>query len=167
MLLPPIALVSFFEDALGAVGEIGFAIKLMALVYILFWLYMTFQDNQMIFGFVSLIAAYFIIFHSPVILTLAIVVLLMTSGMFIQQTLMFGLFPLMGKGSMGENIDHEAHMEGERAQRLQMQMQKGAQLGEEDRQFMAQYQARQQMAEAQMQQFASAYSSQVGMRRMR
>jgi hypothetical protein len=186
----PLSILGDFSDTLG---ELGFVIRLMAFVYILFWLFATFQDNQIVFGFTSLIAAYFVIFYASVIVVLAVVVLLMVNGMFIQQSLMFGLFPTLGRDQHGSPIDYGMQMEEMKKQELHAQLNAGRQVSEQDMQFLAQAQQRQEIAQQQVTQamqsmgqpssqpqggfgFAqpqtsqlsdSLSSQQVGMRRMR
>ncbi len=153
MLLPALALASFFTDPLGAFEEIGFVVRVMAFVYILFWLYATFQDNQILFGFTTLVAAYSVLFYSPVIIVLAAVVLLMVNGMFLQQAVMFGLFPSLSRDQMGNPVDYGHQEEMMRAQNLQTRLEAGARLSDQEMQFMAGVQHRQALANAQVQQF--------------
>ena len=187
-MLPAAAIVplaSFFTDPGEALGEIGFVIRLMSFVYILFWLYATFQENQLLFGFTALIAAYFVIFYAPVVVVLAAVVLIMVNGMFLQQALMFGLFPAMGRNQMGMPVDYAHEEEAMQAQNLQSRLQAGQQLSEQEMQFLAQVQQRQEIAQSQIQQVMgsgdhgdahsffggvqgaqqAAFMNQVGMRR--
>ncbi len=149
----PIAAVmplSILGDLGETIGELGFVLRLMAFVYILFWLFATFQDNQLLFGFTALIAAYFTIFYAPVIVVLASVVLLMVNGMFIQQSLMFGLFPALGRDQHGSPIDYPQQMEQMKSQELHSQLNAGRQISEKDMQFLAQMQQRQEIAQAQV-----------------
>jgi len=155
-MLAPVALVSLsFLDEFGeTLGELGFVIRLMAFVYILFWLFATFQDNQVLFGFTALIAAYFVIFYASVIVVLAAVVLLMVNGMFLQQSIMFGLFPAMGRDQMGHPVDYAHQNEMMQMQQLQTRMEAGQKLSDQEMQFMAQAQQRQSMVQSQLQQYS-------------
>lgn len=139
---------------LESVGDISFVIKLMALVYIVFYLYQTFAESQVLFGLATLGAGYFILFYSSVFVALAIVVLLMVTGMWLQQSLQFGLFPLLGVGQQGMGGGGGQ----EEMQAIQQKMQLGQQLSEHEM----------QMAQAMEQQQQAAYNSQymqAGMRR--
>lgn len=139
---------------LESVGDISFVIKLMALVYIVFYLYQTFAESQVLFGLATLGAGYFILFYSSVFVALAIVVLLMVTGMWLQQSLQFGLFPLLGVGQQG--MAGGGGQEEMRA--IQQKMQLGQQLSEREQQMAA------SMEQQQMQSYNSQYM-QAGMRR--
>lgn len=178
-MIAPVAFValSFLDDFGETLGELGFVIRLMSFVYILFWLFATFQDNQVVFGFTSLIAAYFVIFYAPVIVILAAVVLLMINGMFIQQSLMFGIMPALGRNPQTFGaMDYGYEAEQMKAQELHSQLNAGRQISEPDLAFLAQMQQRQEIAQAQIGQAGQSQGSQlsanmsqmqVGMRRMR
>lgn len=80
-----------FETA----GDIAFVIKLMSFVYIVFWLYQTFAESQVLFGLSALGAGYFMLFHSTVFVSLALLVLLMVMGNWLQQGIQFGISPFL------------------------------------------------------------------------
>ena len=142
---------------LDSVGDIAFVIKLMALVYVIFYLYQTFAESQVLFGLATLGAGYFILFYSSVFVALAIVVLLMVTGMWLQQSLQFGLFPLLGIGQGG--MMHGGGGE-EEMRAIQQKMALGQQLTEQEQQMMQSME--QQQYQMQQQQY------QMGMnRRMR
>ncbi|GEM_PF-2616832 len=144
-----IALLSIAGDGglLDSVGDIAFVVKLMALVYIVFYLYQTFaESSQVLFGLSVLGAGYFILFYSSVFVSLAIVVLLMMTGMWIQQSLQFGLFPLLGinpgMGGGGGASEHEM-------QAIQQKMALGQQLSQEEMQMAQSMEQQQMMAQQQ------------------
>ncbi len=151
--VPAVVLASFFSDPLGAFEEIAFVVRVMSFVYILFWLFTTFQDNQLLFGFTALVAAYFVLFNSPVIIVLAAVVLLMVNGMFLQQSIMFGLFPALSRDQMGNTVDYAHQEEMMRAQNLENRLAAGERLNEQEMRFVSGVHQRQALANAQVQQF--------------
>ncbi len=138
---------------LESVGDIAFVIKIMSFVYILFWLYQTFAESQVLFGLSALGAGYLILFSSTVFVALAVVVLLMVMGMWLQQSLQFGLFPLLGVGQGGMMGGG-----GEEMGRIQQKLQLGQQLTAEEAQMAQSMQAQQEQAYYQQQ-------MQAGMRR--
>jgi len=130
------------------IGDISFVIKLMALVYIVFYLYQTLAESQVLFGLAALGAGYFILFYSSVFIALAIVVLLMMTGMWLQQALQFGLFPLLGVGMMEQGGGGEIA-------KIQQKMNSGLPVSHEEMAMMEE-----QMAAEQQQRYMQA-----GMRR--
>lgn len=152
-MLPVVLHIAGDGGLLESVGDIAFVVKLMALVYIIFYLYQTFAESQVLFGLSVLGAGYFILFYSSVFVALAVVVLLMMTGMWIQQSLQFGLFPLLGiNPGMPSGGASEEEMRA-----IQQKMALGQQLSGEEMQL-AQAMEQQQAQSAQ-------YMGQMGMRR--
>ncbi|MFH0835676.1 MAG: hypothetical protein V1834_00765 [Candidatus Micrarchaeota archaeon] len=92
MLLP--ASVFFITDTLN---DMGFVIRVIVFSYILFWLYITFREAQLLFGLTAIIASYFVLFHS--ISTTVLIILFFAFVIFgtqLQMVLQFGLLPLLG-----------------------------------------------------------------------
>ena len=76
-------------------SDIGFVIKIMALAYIIFWLYLTFRDSQMLFGLGAIIASYFMLTSAiPLIFIVVIFIVFVVMGNQLQMLLMFGVFPV-------------------------------------------------------------------------
>lgn len=142
---------------LESVGDIAFVVKLMAFVYVVFYLYQTFAESQVLFGLSVLGAGYFILLYSSVFVALAIVVLLMVTGMWLQQSLQFGLFPLLG---IGQGMPMGGGASEEEMHAIQQKMALGQQLSQEEMQMM------QAMEQQQMQQsqYNAQYMRQIGMR---
>ncbi len=78
------------DSILSTINDMSFVIKVIALVYLIYVFYITFGENQIIFLGVTLIASYFILFHSPVILTIAIIAFIAINPYFFQN-ISFGL----------------------------------------------------------------------------
>ncbi|MBI4406779.1 hypothetical protein HY571_02600 [Candidatus Micrarchaeota archaeon] len=77
--------------------DLVFIVKLIVFVYLLYWLFITFRENQIVLGLFSIAAAYFLFFHS---VSLVVFVLLffafVVMGMHFQFIIDMGVLPILG-----------------------------------------------------------------------
>ncbi len=86
----------FSLDIMDAIVELDFAVKVFVFAYLLFWLYTTFGDQQILFGLGASVAFFFLFFYG--LPTIAVVVLFFAVFMFgsiFQQLIMFGIIPAL------------------------------------------------------------------------
>ena len=78
-------------------NDMAFVVKVIVFSYMLFWLYMTFREAQLLFGVTAIIASYFILFHAiSTTMLLILFFIFVVFGMQLQMVLQFGLLPLLG-----------------------------------------------------------------------
>ena len=126
--------VFFITDLLDTVGDISFVIKVMGFAYVLFWLYITFQESQILFGLSSIGLGYLLLFHSPWFVSLAAAVFLMMAGGQLQMSIQFGLFPFLQHHSM-ESQQREQELMQKRQGELQENAERGSISQEETREY--------------------------------
>lgn len=128
-------------------NELDFVMRVIVFSYLLFWLYITFRDVQVLFGLASLITGYFIFAHGLSITLLTIFFMaFVVMGSHLQMFIQFGLMPSLGFQHAGDRFSkmHEGEAMGQMAQ-LQQAVESG-QITMEQAQQMAQ-QAQTQEAE--------------------
>ena len=140
-------------DFLDSVGELYFVVQIMAFTYMIYFLYMTFRDAQLLFGLSSLAAGYFIFVHGISSVFLAsFFVFVVIFGMSIQQAVQFGLLPLLGYHQEGDRFVNTKEMQKQQQEAQQMeQVEKRAQAGEaseEEIGWLSQQMAKQQMGQS-------------------
>lgn len=80
-----------FLDLVDTANDISFVIRIMAFAYITYYLFITLNEQPAVFGLATILAGYFLLFHSPVIFVIAVVVLFVVFGSWIQQNIIFGI----------------------------------------------------------------------------
>lgn len=91
-----------FDGIMDTAGDMAFVIRIMALVYIIYWLFVTFNENMTLFGLAAVIVSYFMLFHSPIVIIIAVLILLVVFGSQLQMSLQFGLLQPMQQVHMEE-----------------------------------------------------------------
>ncbi|MFQ5405867.1 MAG: hypothetical protein ACE5DI_01780 [Candidatus Micrarchaeia archaeon] len=82
--------------ALGVLEDFDFVIRIVVFSYLLYWLYMTFNELPVLFGISALVAGFFMLFYSfPTIFLVILFFLIVVMGSMLQQLLLFGVYPLM------------------------------------------------------------------------
>ncbi len=119
-------LFSLFDSFSETLGDLAFVIKLMALVYIIYVLYITFAENQVIFGGAALMVSYLILFHSPIVLVLALLVFVAINPFFLQN-LFFGLQSVQQIEQL-----HQEEMHHHRFATVQQSIERGEALNPDD-----------------------------------
>lgn len=133
----------FFLNELVADGmEIAFVIKLMAFVYMLFWLYYTFNRIPVLFGITSVILAYFMFIYSiPTLLLVLFLIGFVFLGSQLQMIVMFGLSPIartfFGIDLTGQEEAMKAKHEYE-TNAIYAKVNQGQRLSEEEHAFLQQ-----------------------------
>lgn len=134
-------------------GDLGFVIKVIAFAYLTYYLYIMFAENQAIFGLVVIGVGYFLMFHAPVIIAIALIVFFVVFGQVIQMNVQFGIqMPL-------EQMHQAQAMEQMDA--IQNKINRGMQLSQAEAELWT------QANQAQMQQQAGEEYQQQMMQRMR
>ena len=139
--------------------DIGFVIQIMALAYIIFWLYLTFRESQVLFGISAIIASYFMLTVAlPTVLVVIVFILFVVMGNQMQMLLMFGIEPVLG--FLGIHITERGKMEVEqnRMMGIQKKVEQGQMLSQQEEQFLM----KQQQHSAAMEQ----HTQQMQMQRM-
>lgn len=127
-----------FSSIISTINDMSFVIKIIALVYLIYVLYITFSENQVIFLGASLIGAYLILFHSPIILTLVVIAFISINPYFFQN-IAFGLSSVNDvRGMMGQE-----HIQN-RIANVEMSLQKGEPVDPGEMEFYQQYAQNQQ-----------------------
>ena len=138
-------------EFLETLGELYFVIQVMVFAYMLFFLYMTFRDAQVLFGLSSLLAGYFIFVHGvSVTILVSIFVFVVIFGMSIQQAIQFGLLPLLGYAQHGDRFVKTNEMEQQGQEKQMQEVYKRAQVGqasEEELEWLQQQMSQQQMGQ--------------------
>lgn len=96
-------------------SDLGLVVKILVFCYLLYWLFITFREQQLVLGIATIIAAYFMFFHavSVTVLVLLFFVFIVMSGHF-QFIIDMGLVPILGffgfkeaHGPMAEQMEME------------------------------------------------------------
>lgn len=131
-------------DIADTVGDLAFVIRIMSFTYIVYWLFVTLNEQMALFGLATILAGYFLLFHSPLIVVIALIVLLVLFGGQLQMNIQFGLLSPVQQmeeaKAMEERAESQRHF-----QSAQDKMAQGAQFYElqeaEQQALMAQQQA--------------------------
>ncbi|VVB71436.1 Uncharacterised protein [uncultured archaeon] len=139
-------------DILGDIANLSFVIKIMCFSYLTYWLYATFYNSKIIFGIALIVAGYFTITYSDATTALvAIFGLLFVLGPQLQQTIWFGLAPLLqpfGIDLMGNTVNQKMSMleQEKHSKELQSKIAAGEASQEEVEAFQRQQQLQQMAA---------------------
>ncbi len=156
MLAPPLF---FIGEIIQMLADIGFVIQIMVFSYILFWLYMTFRDIPLLFGLVTVVAAYFMFIQPiPVFLLVIVFFAVFLFGNQLQMLIMFGLEPILGVFGVGK---YATQYEYEYMGELQQKLAAGQELSEKEMAELQKYQEKQEAAQMQ-----SQYAQEMARRRM-
>ena len=146
----------FLEDVFSTLGELDFVVRVMVFAYMLFWLYMTFRDSQMLFGLATIVVGYLIFVHG---ISVTVVVLLwlvfFLLGSQLQMLMLFGVLPLLGYQQSGGRYVKESELmgggaAGEEIAKLEQKVKEG-QASQQDVQALQESYAQQQMQQQQQQ----------------
>jgi len=114
----------FITDILETARELYFVVQVMTFAYMLFWLYMTFRDAQLLFGVGAIAAGYIIFLHGLSFTLLAIFFLaFVVMGSQIQMLMWFGLMPLFGYQQAGDRFVNVKEAEEQQQQQEAMKQQ--------------------------------------------
>ena len=139
--------------------DIGFVIQIMALAYIIFWLYLTFRESQVLFGITAIIASYFMLTVAlPTVLVVIVFILFVVMGNQMQMLLMFGLFPVLSFFGIHLDPNSKAQAEQTHMQELNEKITKGEMLNQQEERFLMEQQKHNMALEQ--------HSQQMQMRRM-
>lgn len=146
----------FIDELLSDATEIAFVIKLMAFVYMLFWLYYTFNRIPILFGLTSVILAYFIFVHSVSTMLLVLFLIgFVFLGSQLQMLVWFGLSPIARLFNV--DLTGQEHLLEEKSryeqQNIYSKLASNQQLTEEEMMKLEQMQSQQQHL-AQQQQYS-------------
>lgn len=124
-------------DILGFFSDIGFVIKIMALAYLIFWLYLTFRESQFLFGVAAIVASYFMLTSAiPTILLIVAFLVFVVMGNQLQMLLLFGVFPLARFVGIELEPDRVAAMEAQKAEQAMAKAQQGMALSMEEQKLL-------------------------------
>ncbi len=111
--------------------DLAFIAKLIVFVYLLYWLFITFRENQVVLGLFSITAAYFLFFHS---ISLVVFVLLffafIVMGMHFQFIIDMGVLPILGW--LGFHDPNMGDMNQVKMQEIQKKLMEGQTLSGEE-----------------------------------
>ncbi|MBU1197557.1 hypothetical protein KJ765_03510 [Candidatus Micrarchaeota archaeon] len=132
--------------------DLKFVLQVIVFSYILFWLYMTFRDVQVLFGLGAIVAAYFVLLNpisTTVLLVLFFAFVLM--GMHFQMLFQFGLFPLLR--FFGVEMEHPEMVEQQKMQKIEQKLMHGQELSADEVSFLEKSQRKQMDYQKNMQQY--------------
>ncbi len=123
-------------------GDLKFVIQIIVFSYILFWLYMTFRESQLLFGLSAIIDAYFVLLNP---LSTAILVVLFVAfvvmGAHFQMLIQFGLYPFLR--FFGVEMEHPEVAEQQHMQNIEKKLQNGLELSQQDIDYLEKTQMKQ------------------------
>ncbi len=108
-------------------NELYFVLQVITFSYVLFWIYLTFREAQLLLGLATIAAAYVIFVHGlSVTLLAAFFLLFVVMGSHLQMFIQFGVMPLLGYQHGGNKFvkEGEAQAQQEMAQ-LQQAVESG------------------------------------------
>jgi predicted membrane protein len=108
-------------------NELYFVLQVITFSYVLFWIYLTFREAQLLLGLATVAAAYVIFVHGlSVTLLAAFFLLFVVMGTHLQMFVQFGVMPLLGYQHGGNKFvkEGEAQAQQEMAQ-LQQAVESG------------------------------------------
>ncbi len=108
-------------------NELYFVLQVITFSYLLFWIYLTFRDAQLLMGLATVAAAYIIFVHGlSVTLLAAFFLLFVVLGSHLQMFIQFGLMPFLGYQHGGDRFVKEEQVKAQqRLGELQGALQKG------------------------------------------
>jgi len=99
-----ISLLSVF-GIVQTLNELDFVMRVIVFSYLLFWLYITFRDVQVLFGLSSILVGYLVFAHGVSITLLAAFFLVfVVMGTHLQMFIQFGLMPVLGFQHAGDRF---------------------------------------------------------------
>lgn len=121
------------EGVFETLNELGFVVQVIVFSYLLFWLYLTFREAQLLFGVTAIIAGYMIFIHGLSVTVLAILFLLfVVLGSHLQMLIQFGIMPLLGFQHMGDRFGRMHQPDQERLAEINAKMASGQMLSQEE-----------------------------------
>lgn len=145
MQLAAAGLFQFFED-------FSFIIQIITFSYILFWLYITFRDAQILFGLSAIIAAYFTLLNPlPTIVLVVFFAAFMMMGMHFQMLIQFGLYPLLR--FFGIELEHPEMAEQQQMHAIEKKLMEGKELTQQEINFLEKNQQKQLQYQKNIQQY--------------
>jgi signal transduction histidine kinase len=113
MTIVPVALFSIL-DTLETLGELRFVFQLIVFVYLLYWLFITFNRVPVLFGVSAIVAGYFMLTHSVSLTILALAFFaFVLLGNQLQMLVWFGLAPIFN--IFGIDLTGQRHLMEEQA----------------------------------------------------
>ena len=101
----------FIGEIFSTLSELDFVVRVLVFSYMLFWLYMTFRDAQLLFGIATIVVGYLIFVHGiSVTLVVALWLIFFLLGSQLQMLCWFALFPLLGYQQAGGRLHKESEM---------------------------------------------------------
>ena len=109
-------------------NELYFVLQVITFSYLLFWIYLTFREAQLLMGLATIAAAYVIFVHGlSVTLLAAFFLIFVVMGTHLQMFIQFGVMPLLGYQHAGDKF---AKAGGEMAQQQMAQLQQAVESGQ-------------------------------------
>ncbi len=139
-------------DIFGFLSEMHFVLQVIVFAYILYWLYINFRENQILFGLSSIIAAYFVILNPITTTTLVVLfVAFAVMGMHLQMLIQFGVYPLFR--FFGMELEHPEMAEQQQMQAIEKKLMEGKELSHDEVKFLEKSQQRQMEYQKHVQQY--------------
>ena len=139
-------------DIFGFLDQMQFVLQVIVFSYILFWLYITFRENQILFGLSSIVAAYFIILNPITTTTLVVLfVAFVLMGTHFQMLIQFGVYPLLR--FFGIELEHAEMAEQQKMHGIEKKLMEGKELNNDEVRFLENHQAKQMEYQKQVQQY--------------
>ncbi|MFH1200049.1 MAG: hypothetical protein V1708_03205 [Candidatus Micrarchaeota archaeon] len=126
---------TFFDD-------FSFIIQILTFTYILFQLYITFRDSQILFGLASIVAAYFTVLNPlPTTVLVVFFAAFIMMGTHLQMLIQFGVYPLLR--IFGVELEHAEMAEQQHMQKIEKKLMEGHELDDSEVQFLEKHQQKQ------------------------
>ncbi|OIO26250.1 hypothetical protein COX85_03995 [Candidatus Micrarchaeota archaeon CG_4_10_14_0_2_um_filter_55_9] len=108
-------------------NELYFVLQVIVFSYLMFWIYMTFRDAQLLMGLATVASAYVIFLHGlSVTLLAAFFLLFVVLGSHLQMFIQFGLMPFLGYQHGGDRFVKEEQVKAQqRLGELQQALREG------------------------------------------
>ena len=115
-------------DIFQTIGDLDLVIKIMAMSYMILWLYAQLRESMLLFGLGTMLAGYFLFINPlPTIIIVIIFVAFVSLGMHLQMLFQFGLFPLLR--FFGIELEHPEVAEQQKMQSIEQKVRRGEVIG--------------------------------------
>lgn len=95
----------FLGGILSTMNELYFVLQVIVFSYLMFWIYITFREAQLLMGLATVASAYVIFIHGLSVTLLATFFLLfVVMGTHLQMFIQFGVMPLLGYQHAGDKF---------------------------------------------------------------
>ena len=136
---------------LETLDSMSFVVSIMVFSYILFWLYMTFRESQILFGISSIVAGYFILVAQlPTVFLVIIFAVFFVMGQQLQMFLQFAVFPFLR--IFGVELEREGYGDQMKMQEIQHKLMEGKNLSSEETKYLEDQQKKENNYKTKMEQ---------------